>query len=268
MPCICQWRVSSLIFLTVGHTEDMGTRGVSLRYCTVAGDEVTTTWEQARADLIVEGLPIRIPPAYRGQRNYPGLFWASTNHRTLVYESLLELERLWLADFDPTVAQIATQPFQLAGRDINGPRRHVPDMLLTHRDRRVTLVDVKPQAALSRPQVKAQFDWTRDLCREKGWRYEVFAGGSPTVLRNIRALAVARRHSRIPDDLLEHAWIVLRDAGRLPFGEAVTRKPASCEEALWRVALSAHIWSGKVTADLSQPLSDKTLIETSVEAAA
>lgn len=86
----------------------MGTREVSLRYCTVAGDEVRTTWEQARADLIVEGLPVRVPPTYRGQRNYPGLFWASTNRRTLVYESLLELDRLWLADFDPTVVQIAT----------------------------------------------------------------------------------------------------------------------------------------------------------------
>lgn len=268
MPCICQWRVSSLIFLTVGHTGNMGTRGVSLRYCTVAGDEVTTTWEQARADLIVEGLPIRIPPAYRGQRNYPGLFWASRNRRTLVYESLLELERLWLADFDPSVAQIATHPFQLAGRDINGPHRHVPDILLIHRNRQVTLVDVKPQAALSRPQVKAQFDWTRSLCRENGWRYEVFTGGNPIVLRNIRALAVGRRHSRLPDGLMEQAWIVLRDAGRLSFGEAVTRKPASCGEALWRVALSAHIWSGKVAADLNQPLSDKTPLEISVGAAA
>lgn len=26
-------------------------------------------------------------PTYRGQRNYPGLFWAATNDRTLVYES-------------------------------------------------------------------------------------------------------------------------------------------------------------------------------------
>ena len=246
----------------------MGTREVSLRYCTVAGDEVRTTWEQARADLIVEGLPVRVPPTYRGQRNYPGLFWASTNRRTLVYESLLELERLWLADFDPTVAQIATQPFQITGRDTAGPHRHVPDILLVHRDQQVTLVDVKPQAALSRLQVKAQFDWTRSLCREKGWRYEVFTGANPTFLRNIRALAVARRHSRLPDGLMEQAWIVLRDAGRLHFGEALTRKPASCDQALWRVALSACIWSGKVTADLDQPLSDRTLIEASVEATA
>lgn len=33
---------------------------------------VATTWEQARANLIIEGLPRRVPPTYRGQRGYPG----------------------------------------------------------------------------------------------------------------------------------------------------------------------------------------------------
>ena len=49
-------------------------------------------WEQAPADLIIEGPPIRLSPTYRGQRNYQGLFWAVTNDRTLVYESVLELD--------------------------------------------------------------------------------------------------------------------------------------------------------------------------------
>lgn len=94
----------------------MGVREVTLRYCNIVGDEVATTWSEARADLIVDGLPVRVPPTYRGQRSYPGLFWAATNRRTLVYESLLELDRLWLADFDPSVVGICTQPFQITGR--------------------------------------------------------------------------------------------------------------------------------------------------------
>ena len=51
---------------------------------------------------------MRVPPTYRNQRNYPGLFWAATNERTLVYESLLELDWLWLADFDPSVTAICS----------------------------------------------------------------------------------------------------------------------------------------------------------------
>ncbi|MGP5386612.1 hypothetical protein [Brachybacterium tyrofermentans] len=86
----------------------MGASGTTLRYCTVAGDEVATTREQARADLIIEGLPVRVPPTYRGQWSYPGLFWAATTDRTLVYESLLALDRLWLADFDPGIMGIGS----------------------------------------------------------------------------------------------------------------------------------------------------------------
>ncbi|OLT36363.1 hypothetical protein BJF82_14390 [Kytococcus sp. CUA-901] len=103
----------------------MRVREVALRYCNGAGDEVTTTWREARAELIVEGLPVRIPPSYRGQGNYPGLFWSATNQRTLVYESLLELDRLWLADFDLTVVALATQPFQITGSGTGPQPSHV-----------------------------------------------------------------------------------------------------------------------------------------------
>lgn len=141
-------RVRFLVDLSDGHHGGLGGREVFLRYCTVAGDEVATTWEQARADLIVEGLPVRVPPTYRAQRSYPGLFWAATNDRTLVYESLLELDRLWLADFDPAVVKIGTQPFQITGREGADLRAHVPDLLLVHADHSVTVVDVKPSSML------------------------------------------------------------------------------------------------------------------------
>lgn len=35
----------------------------------------------------------------------------------LVYESLLKLDRLWLADFDPSIVGICTQPLQVTGLD-------------------------------------------------------------------------------------------------------------------------------------------------------
>lgn len=78
-----------------------------------------------------------------------------------MYESLLELDRLWLADFDPTVVGICTQPFQITGGDGAVLRLHVPDVLLVHADRRVTLVDVKLVAFLDKPALRAQFEWTR-----------------------------------------------------------------------------------------------------------
>lgn len=91
-------RVRFLPDLSDGHDGRVGGREVFLRYCTVAGDEVATTWEQARADLIVEGLPVRVPPTYRGQRSYRGLFWAATNDRVRISVSCPE--RVLCPDFE------------------------------------------------------------------------------------------------------------------------------------------------------------------------
>lgn len=246
----------------------MDTREVtSLRYYSVDGDEVETTWDQARADLVVQGLPIRIPPSYRGQGSYPGLFWAATNDRMLVYESLLELDRLWMADFDPTVTGISTQPFQVSGRDGATQRSHVPDVLLVHANRQVTLVDVKPAAFLEKPAVRAQFAWTRRLCQVKGWAYEVFTGGDATVLRNIRTLALGRRPERLPEGLVDQVRASLAD-GETTLGGALARKPLTCEEGSWRVAILACLWAGHSVADLRQPLSATTILHSTMEVAA
>ena len=257
---ICQWRVSGLIDLSVDDDGYVGTSGTTLRYCTVAGDEVATTWERARADLIVEGLPVRVPPTYRGQRNYPGLFWAATNDRTLVYESLLELDRLWLADFDPAVTGICTQPFQVAGRDGGGPRAHVPDLLLVHSDRSVTVIDVKPAAFVEKPRVRAQFEWTRALCHSKGWSYEVFTGGDPVVLRNLKLLAVGRRPDRLPGGVLADARARVGNEG-ITLGKVLAHNPLNCDDAAWRVAVFALVWSGEVAVDLRRPLSSETILQ-------
>lgn len=242
----------------------MGTRGTTLRYCTVAGDEVATTWEQARADLIVEGLPVRVPPTYRGQRSYPGLFWAATNDRTLVYESLLELDRLWLADFDPTVVGIATQPFQVVGRDAGVQRTHVPDLLLVHEDRTATVVDVKPGAFLEKDRVRSQFEWTRALCCDKGWNYEVFTGGDPIVLRNLKLLAVGRRPQRLPEGYVEAVWASLSE-GETTLGKVLARRPMTCDETSWRTAVFALAWSGAVTVDLHRALSHEAVLRAGSE---
>lgn len=222
---------------------------------------------QARADLIVEGLPVRVPPTYRGQRSYPGLFWAATNDRTLVYESLLELDRLWLADFDPTVTAICTQPFQATGGDGGDLRTHVPDLLLVHSDRSATVVDVKPAALLEKQRVRAQFKWTRGLCHDKGWRYEVFTGGDPIVLRNLKLLAVGRRRDRLPDGYLAEARARLDTEG-ISLGKVLAHKPMTCDETAWRVAVLALAWFGEVTFDLRRPVSDETILHPRVEVTA
>lgn len=223
-------------------------------HCSATGEEEVADWEGALADRIVEGLPVRVPPSYRGQRNRPGLFWAATDRRMHVYESLLELERLWVADFDPSVVALAAQPFQVTGEDRGVTRRHVPDLLLVTADRRAVVVDVKPAGLVEDPRVREQFAWTRRLCREKGWGYEVFSGASPVVVRNIRFLASGRRPELLPAGLVDEARTVA--PGKATVGAFLRCRPDRRSSQEWAVALAALLWAHELEVDMGRRVDD------------
>lgn len=210
---------------------------VSLRYATSDGEEVSTTVGAVDQSRLSQALPIRKFHSHSRQRHYSGLFWSSTTGGHIPYESRLELDRLRVADFDSTVAWISAQPMWLAGIDGDSMRRHVPDFLLTHHDGRLTVVDVKPREFALHPKAAEVFAWTRALCSARGWNYEVWHGGDPAVLANIKFTAVARRQ-------YSPAWGV---TPQLVEGQSRTTHDA-VHEALY------EIWSSKRAADLDVPL--------------
>ena len=69
-----------------------------------------TTLAAVDVECVVCGRPVRRVRSYAGQRHYSGLYWASTTGSHVGYEGRLELDRLMLADFDPEVEWMATQP--------------------------------------------------------------------------------------------------------------------------------------------------------------
>jgi hypothetical protein len=76
---------------------------------------------------VVAGLPVREFRWYKGRQHYSGWYWSAMLGRLVAYESRLELARIMLADFDPSVTGIAAQPFLLTGADgIRRGRRPVP----------------------------------------------------------------------------------------------------------------------------------------------
>ncbi|MDN5587065.1 MAG: TnsA-like heteromeric transposase endonuclease subunit [Brevibacterium sp.] len=207
---------------------------------------------------VISGAPVRLPPSYHGQKNFPGLFWLATTHKTVVYESLLERDRLWLADFDPDITGVATQPLHLQGKDGPHLRRHVPDMLLEHRDGNFTLVDVKPKDKLSDKRVQDQFAWTGRLCRAKGWTYEIWTGAEPTLLRNLRFIAVGRRAQFLYPEVLDE----LESLGQPGMSLAQAEQAAGrlTDASTLRMAVLALLWSSRWHVDLTVPLSSQATL--------
>jgi hypothetical protein len=120
----------------------------------------------------------------------------------VAYESRLELARIMLADFDPGVTVIASQPFRLIAADGSRIRSHVPDILLLTSDGGATVVDVKSPAKREDPDVRAVMEWTRRTVGLRGWGFEDWYGAPPRLLGNVRFLAGYRRRTVIDESLI------------------------------------------------------------------
>ena len=225
-----------------------------LRYVAADSSEVATTVRDAPIRTLSTARPVRRVGSYAGQRHYSGLFWSATTGGHVPYESRLELDRLWLSDFDPAVTWIAAQPMWLRGRDGTVIRRHAPDLLLTRADRSLEVVDVKPGDLARRPKAASVFDWTARVCATRGWRYQVWSGADPVRLANIRTIAIGRRPGHVdPDDLAR-----LRAEGKVgrTLGTVLGQDP---RPPLMAAAMTL-VWKGHWTVDLNVPLSLGTSI--------
>lgn len=231
---------------------------VEAHYVSADDGLVSTTVGAVDGLRLVHGLPVRAITSHAGQRHYPGLFWSATTGAHVWYESLLELDRLWLADFDPEVEWFASQPLWLVGADGATQRRHVPDLLLRSRGGEYTLVDVKPAEIAAKPAIAAVFNWTDRLCVAKGWRYEVWSGAPAAVLNNVRFLGAGRR-SALVDPVAVTAVACAVSTG-MTIDELSTAVDPSICRSLVRPAILSLLWSGRWATDMSTPLSGASVI--------
>lgn len=218
------------------------------------GGPVATTFAAADPQRMVRGLPVRRARSHPRRRHYAGWFWSATNRDHVLYESRLELDRLWLADFAPEVIRMAAQPMWMCGSDGTSTRRHGPDLLLEHADGGFTVVDVKPEEFARRDEVARVFAWTGRVCASRGWSYEVWTGADPVVLTNIRTIGAARR-----TDSLDTATVAGVEAVGVT-GMTIDEVVTAGKRERGRIAVLAKLWSGSWTADLTVPLSGRTIL--------
>ena len=230
---------------------------IEVSYIADDGEPVTVDFGRVDAGRVVRGRPVRIPVSRAGQRNYSGLYWSSTTQAHLVYESLLERDRLLLADFCPAVEWMAAQPFWMRGYDGAAFRRHVPDLLLQHRNGTFTVVDVKPERMMQKPKVIDVLKWTD----------RVWSGTDATELSNVRFLSLAKRSRFVDRAASERVSAVAADGMTIDQilkasqdGTVVTRSAAM-------TALLEQIWLSRWATDLRIPLSGTSAITTGRAAA-
>lgn len=228
---------------------------------TSTGEGVVTTLRSASPGAVVQGRPVRRFGWYPGMRHYPGWLWSATMGDLVGYESLLERDRLLLADFDCDVEAVASQPFGLSGRDGDVRRAHVPDYLLCRRDGSVVVVDVKPALLVDEPEVAAVLAWTGRLMAERGWRYEVWSGADPVRLANVRFLRQGRRWDSVDEAAVGSLLVVATTGMTLEAAIVAAGASGRLEHRMLRAALLALLWHQVWVVDLDVPLSGSTVIE-------
>lgn len=176
----------------------------------------------------------------------------------MVYESRLELARLLLADFDPDVRGIFAQPCWVVARIGDRIRRHVPDFLLVMRSGTVRVINVKPADRLRDPEIAEALAWPGELIERHGWEYEIWSGADRVLLENIRFLAAYRRPGIVPRSELERAWHHAVDGDQMAVLERRLAGGRPAHEA--RPAVMVLLWSGRLTTDLSRPLSGESVL--------
>jgi len=140
---------------------------------------------------------VRTFPSYRGQRNFPGWYWAATSGELVGFESWVELGHLMRLDSDPDVVAIASQPFRLSWRPGDRARRvsHTPDYFVRRRDGTAVVLDVRPDDRIE-PEDAVKFAAMAAACAVVGWDFERVGVLDPVLAANLRWLS-GYRHPRV-----------------------------------------------------------------------
>jgi hypothetical protein len=194
-------------------------------------------------------------PSYKGQRNFPGLYFAACTGRHVGFESWLERDHMMLLDFSPRVRAFSAQPFWLLWSSGGRSRRHAPDIFVRLAGGGGVVVDVRPDDRIEPADAEA-FEVTAVACESVGWGYRRVGVPDPVLAANVRWLA-GYRHPRC-----------LRREHRAGLLEAFARPVpllAGAQAVGDRIAVLPSLfhlmWTGGLAADLaSAPLNGDSLV--------
>ena len=199
--------------------------------------------------------PVRSFPSYRGQRHFPGWYYAACMDRLIEFESWLERDHALVLDFDPQVVAFAAQPFWLWWTEHGARRRHAPDFFARAADGTGLVVDCRPAERVDERSAES-FAAMRAACERVGWAYRVVGAIDPVRAGNLRWLS-GYRHRRFGQDAVLAAAVTAAFAVPEPLfaGAAQVADPIRVLPMVFHL-----LWLGLLATDLSVPLGDDSIV--------
>jgi hypothetical protein len=199
-------------------------------------------------------LPVRRFSWRTGQRHRPGLQYLVSTGRHHGFESLAEQKVLLALDFAGAVSEVWSQPFRFRFLACEGWWEHTPDFLAWGRGGFV-LIDVRPAGRVG-PDDRVRFAAAAEVALACGWRYVVVLGWRRHVMSTLDTLSSQRR--ALNDRLGMQAQLMeAARHGPVPFGDLAA---ATSVPAVGRAHALHLLWHRRLSIDLGQPLSDRSLV--------
>jgi hypothetical protein len=191
--------------------------------------------------------PVRTFPSYRGQRSFPGLYYAATMDAHVGFESWAERDVAMMLDFDPDVVGFSSQPFWVTWRQGDEERRHAPDYFARHADGTGTVIDVRADDSIEPADAEA-FAATERACRSVGWAFRRTAGPESLLAANVRWLAGYRHARCFRADMASALTGVFAEPTPLMTGACLAGDPLTVlpvlYHLLWKHALAVDLRNG------------------------
>lgn len=223
--------------------------GFEVGYLTEDGAHARVPLTDAWGLRLESASPARSFTSYKGQRHFPGRWWASTEERHVGYESWLERDHLMLLDFDPEIVAIASQPFWLFWTTAEGKARsHAPDYFARKADGSGLVVDCRP-AERRKPRDVAAFEAAENACELVGWHYRLVGVPDPVVVTNVRWLAGYRHPRHLVVEVAADLREIFSRPCALMAGADAAGDPIAVLPVLFHL-----LWLHELLVDLSVPL--------------
>jgi hypothetical protein len=143
-------------------------------------------------------MPVRSVTNRYGGKHIIGQFPSFKMEQAIPFESTLEMDCLYLLDYDPLVAAFEAQPLTITYTDGQRTRHYTPDVLVRfHGSQPSLLLECKPEAQLMRPENQRKSTAAEHWCAVQDIRFAIVTEAtlrSGYYLRNVKLLAQFARH--------------------------------------------------------------------------
>ncbi len=199
-----------------------------------------------------------------GFKKTVGKFPSLKMRRTVMWESQIERDFLYLLEFDADVLSFYEQPVEILYAHKTKTGRYFPDLYVERRSCK-ELIEIKPSSKLNDPKNKIKFLAGEEYCRRRGWIFRVVTDDNireGKLLENVKllnryaVLDVSTKFEQYTQALIE------TNGGEIGLAELI----AKSKENFGQVAVGnvySMIYHQLLSADLKKPLSDQTTISSS-----